>query len=201
MLINQQYLSKGFYQYAQIGNAVSVKNYIFMHENGKKCLLIRFSNDLEYTVDTMTFTVIQLDSVGKVITQTNVTYTELQFLPGSTYVAPIGLVVDDSCTDFKVVFSSVKSGRYEYLTRGGHLIVRYIRNAEEIVLNEPHSKPIVKNTVKPRRFGKPRLAAFLAAIAIIAMLAFNVYTAYTDYQESQSNRVNRIELTQSNIFQ
>ena len=184
MASNQQYLSKGFYQYAQIGNPVSVKNYIFLRKNEKKCLLIRFCNDLEYTVDAMDFSVVQMDSSGKVIGNTEISYGQMHFEPGSHYVTPAGIVVDEFCTDFRVVFSTVRSGRYEYYSKGGHVAVRYLRKETALEVGKKAAKKAISRcSVEKRSFGKPRLAVLLGTLGLVIMLGLSAFDAFArDYR-------------------
>jgi hypothetical protein len=178
---NQQILSKGFYQYAQIGNPVSVKDYIFIRNDQKKCLLLRFLNNLEYIVTAMDFNVIQMDSTGNVLGNTQILYKDLFFLSGSTYTEPAGIVVDEACSDFKVVFSKVTAGKYEYTLRGGCPIVQYVKGAEALEIEGEKGANISKTSAKTRRFGKPHLAAVAAVIAVLVMIGV---TAWGTYQHS-----------------
>lgn len=183
MTSNQQFLSKGFYQYAQSGNPVLVKDYIFTRQEGKKCLLVRFSNDLEYTVDEMEFTVVQMDAAGKILKNTRVEYVQMQLEPGTTYVHNAGIVVDDFCTDFRIVLKKVKSGQYVYEAHKGQMTVRYIRKPTAIETSNVQTKYIFKPSVQPRRFGKPRAAVLLATVALVAMLALNALTIGWEYYD------------------
>jgi hypothetical protein len=178
---NQQILSKGFYQYAQIGNPVSVKDYIFLRNDQKKCLLLRFLNNLEYTVTAMDFTVIQMDSAGNVLENTQIVYKDLFFLPGSTYAESAGIVVDEACSDFKVVFSKVTAGKYEYTSRGGFPIVQYVKGVEALEIEGEKGTNISKTSAKIRRFGKPHLVAAAAVLAVLVMIGI---TAWGTYQHS-----------------
>lgn len=178
---NQQILSKGFYQYAQIGNPVSVKDYIFLRNDHKKCLLLRFLNNLEYIVTAMDFTVIQMDSAGNVLENTEIAYKDLFFLSGSTYAEPVGIVVDEACSDFKVVFSKISAGKYEYISRGGCPIVQYVKDAEELEITGDKGTNITKTSAKTRRFGKPHIVAVAAVLAVLVMIGI---TAWATYQHS-----------------
>ncbi len=178
MDLNQQYLSKGFYQYAQIGNPVSVKDYIFIRKDNKKCLLMRFTNNLEYLVNAMEFTVVQMDSAGNILENTKIQYRDILFVPGGTYAQPAGIVVKESCSDFKVIFSKIESGRYAYTASGGYPIVRYSRDAEKLELGHESGTYISHSEGKIRKFGKPYIVAAVAIIAVAAMIGVGAYGAY-----------------------
>ena len=184
MTSQQQILSKGFYQYAQAGNPVSVKNFMFLREGDKKCLLIRFFNELEYTVDAMNLTVVQMDAAGKVLTNTELRYDNMQLLPSQDYVTACGIVVDEYCTDFRVIFHLVKSGRYDYVSNGGHMVVRYVRKPAKLLVGSLSGHVITYPKVGTRRFGKPLFAVILAAIVVAAIVGVSVLMtvwAYFDY--------------------
>ena len=179
----QQYLSKGFYQHTQVGNPVSVKNYIFLRNNNKKYLLIRYANELDHTVHEMYMTLVQLDAAGKTITNTKLQYKDLQFLPGSTFAENAGILVDEKCTDFRVIIQKVISGQYEYSTYAGEPIVRYIKRSKDLGLKTPLRANISAPKVRKRTFGKPVLSVVLATLAVLAMIVVNVYGAFADYRD------------------
>ena len=183
MVTKQQFLSKGFYQYAQTGNPILVKDYIFARQEGKKCLMVRFSNELEYTVDAMTFTVIQMDASGKVLANTDIQYVEMNFCPGGTYVSSAGIAVDEYCTDFKIVLGAVRSGQYEYLPHGGHTAVRYLRKQQPLETRNAMGSYISQVSVRKRQFGKPWLSVLLATVAIVVLLAGNALSIGLNYYE------------------
>ena len=125
MVANQQQISKGFYQYSQVSDFISVKNYIYLRQNGQKCLMLRFVNDTNFTVDSMKFSVIQLDSSGTVLGQIDIAYDEMKLKSGAMYSADKAIVVDEYCSDFKVVIVQVNSGKYVYHVRDGRPVVSY----------------------------------------------------------------------------
>ena len=64
---DNQLISKGEYKHYQIDNFISVKQYMFLRSNGKKCLTLRYKNDLGYKVNGFKFLLIQIDVNGNVI--------------------------------------------------------------------------------------------------------------------------------------
>ena len=179
----QQYLSKGFYQHAQVGNPVSVKNYIFLRDNNKKYLLIRYANELDHTVHAMYLTLLQLDATGKVIDRVKLKYEQLQFMPGSTYAEDAGIRVHETCTDFRVVFTKVISGQYEYSTYAGRPVVRYLKKQSDLGLGEPMRQRIVAQKVRKRTFGKPGVVAAAAVIAVVFAITVNTLGTFVHYYE------------------
>ena len=179
----QQQVSKGFYQYSQINHFVSVKNFMFVRSKEQNCLLIRFSNYSDFTVNSMVFTVVQLDSAGTVLGKCKVVRDGLSFAPGTTYTSEEGIVVDERCSDFKLIFSEVCSGNYVYLVQKGKAEAYYRKAKGRIVEGMAHSKKEALFSVKPRRFGKPGLALLLAIMILVLIVLFNVYHMYSIYVE------------------
>ena len=52
------YISKGVYLHPQIPGFVAVKQYIFCRQNEKKCLILKFSNNCDFKLSAMSFTVV-----------------------------------------------------------------------------------------------------------------------------------------------
>ena len=168
MTSQRQYISKGFYERSQISDLVSVKEYIVVRHNEKKCLMLRFFN-------------VQMDAAGKILETTKVKYTDLNFMPSTTYVDPTMIAVNEYCSDFRIVFTEIMSGRYKYTVRHGKVTVDYIKAEEPIIKSGKMTSPITAFSVKPRRFGKPRTVAFLTALVaflLVVMCAFDVFFNY-----------------------
>ena len=151
MIAEHTHISKGYYRYSQIHPFVSVTNYIFLHQENKKCLLLRFSNDLRDTVRAMSFTLLQKDTAGRVVEKHEMTYRGLSFAPGSNYAMEQGIVVRDSCNDFEVQMHWVDSGAYRYTARNGKIVVTYVGTMEERMAapskqSEPKSKSKTENS-------------------------------------------------------
>lgn len=179
MTANQQQISKGFYRYAQISDFISVKNYIYLRQNGKKCLLLRFSNDSDFSVDSMSFALIQLDAKGGVISQSNVNYEKMKLKSGATYVSDSALAVDEYCSDFKIVILQVRSGEYIYTVKDGRVIVNYSLPEREL-LDKKDSRKKKKPRIKVKRAFKSHgnIAVFVAAITlVVAVLLSSGYMA------------------------
>lgn len=181
MTFVRQYISKGFYQYPQISDFVSVKDYMFVRHNGKKCLMLRLVNDLGYTINTLAFTVVQMDAMGKVLDRTKLKHKNLNFAPGMTYVTSEALVVDEFCTDFRVIFTGARSESYKYTVRNGRIIIDYIKRTGDITENSQAAEPVKGFSIQERVFGRPRLGtlvATLAAILLIGLCAFEMTSNY-----------------------
>lgn len=195
---DQQYISKGFYLHKQPSELISVQNYIYVRSEGKKCLLLRLSNDLGYTVDEIDLTVIQLDASGKIVAKSRVKYSQMKLGAGETFVTERGIVVDEFCTDFRVVFSSVKSGRYKYTVRGGNILsVRYLKRPTALEHGLRNGEPLTEHKIRSVNFGSPRLMVLAALIALIVLMGANALSVFSDI----SNRDETVEIMDSETDQ
>ena len=181
---NEQVISKGVYGFSQIGNFISVKNYIFMHCEDKICLMIRFSNDTDFAFDSMAFWVIQLNAEGKTIGRTRVEYKDMSFMPGSLYTADKGVIVENQCVDFKIQFCEAYSGYYKYLVRNRRAVVYYDRKKAEqsLAANGGHTRTYLN--AHKKEYGKAKLSVLAAIAALVLMLGFNIYYLYSLYADT-----------------
>lgn len=179
MAISQQRISKGFYQYSQVNNFITVKNYMFLREKGKKCLLLRFVNDTDFKVDSMEYTVVQLDAGGQTIATIPVVCKKMNFAPGEMYASNDSIVVDDYCSDFKIVFSAVHSGNYVYTVRDGRVVADYSLPEEGVEIGKKKRGRKIKRFRVKRKLIRHPIIATLAPIvaAILAILCVTLYMA------------------------
>ncbi|MGM9643474.1 MAG: hypothetical protein ACI3X1_00125 [Eubacteriales bacterium] len=181
MTQENQIISKGNYGYSQIDDFIAVKDYIFTRSQGKKCLFLRFTNYADYVVNSMSFTLIQINSSGEDLGHIEINCSKLDIRPGQSYAYDNGIVVSEYCSDFKVVFTSVRSENYIYTVCGGRVAVRVDLPPQALISGTPAKKSIHKAfSVTRRSFERPRLSIFLATVMLILMLALNVaYVLYT----------------------
>ena len=177
-MISENFIAKGNYRHSQIGNFVSVKNYIFFREKGMKRLLLRFSNELGYPVDGMSYSVFQYDVEGNFLGCMQVRHGDIRLEPLGTYATETPLAVDEKCADFKIVFLEVRSGQYRYRVADQRVSVFYesresLFDPEETESRE-QDKPIREYSVKRRRFDHGKKAALIAAVVILLVIALNV---------------------------
>ena len=177
----KQHIAKGFYQYSQLNGFISVKNYIFTRINNKKCLLVRFSNDMGYAVNSMSFTVVQFNGAGKVIAKKKITYDGINFGAGTTYVAQNGIAVAEECRDFKIYFNCVRSGKYKYVVKNGEIIVLYDNNSPKQTRRAKARRS--HTTVSVRKIGVSahKWSLVVAVIALIATLVLCFFNQYREY--------------------
>jgi hypothetical protein len=118
-------LSKGYYEYPQISNFVSVKNYIFISQGDKKYVLLRFFNESDFAVNDIKLTLTQYDMQGKLIGKEKISLNNLKFSSGTTYASSKAIHISNKCVDFKVTFDEVVSGDYVYRVTNNNVVVHY----------------------------------------------------------------------------
>lgn len=178
--------TKGLYKYPQIEHFVSVKDYLFLRENGNKYLLIRYMNDADFIVNSMELTITQLDSSGSVLDGTTISYRNLLFKPGQTYTAKLGIAVDNRCTDFKIQFSRLISGDYSYLVQGRQITVLYNQAQPSPVPPAPEKKPFQELSIHPIQQKKKGLAILCGILVLILLMGLSALQLWNQSQDSES---------------
>ena len=168
---NRNILEKGSYIHYQSGAFVQVKNFILATRSAKKCLLLQLTNSSEADVDSVKITLVQLNSIGNVITEDSFTYN-LRIPAGGDAALESALVLKDGCTDFRVKIVYATSGQYKYLFKNGQSIQTYDpRGYKERLASGDGGTVTVK-----RRFEKSgRRFAFIAFIAIFTAIVAVAY--------------------------
>ena len=133
----QHVISKGPYTYPQINKFLTVKQYIFYRKEGQKCLLLKFMNDAEFFINEFRFKLIQLNSEGKTICSQNVLFEEVSVPSGTAFTPTSRIVVDEKCSDFKIVFDYVDSGEFRYRIKRGKIVTFYKEPKYRDLVSEP----------------------------------------------------------------
>ena len=133
----QHVISKGPYTYPQINKFLTVKQYIFYRKEGQKCLLLKFMNDAEFFINEFRFKLIQLNSEGKTICSQNVLFEEISVPSGTAFTPTSRIVVDEKCSDFKIVFDYVDSGEFRYRIKRGKIVTFYKEPKYRDLVSEP----------------------------------------------------------------
>lgn len=188
----KQHIAKGFYQYSQLNSFISVKNYIFTRVNNKKCLLVRFSNDMEYAVNSMSFTVVQFNGSGKIIAKKNIVYDNINFDAGTTYVSQDGIIVAEECRDFKIYFNCVKSGKYQYVVKNGEIIVLYDNKSPKTTRKSRTKSSHSNVSVKKIGISGHRWSVIIAIIALALILVLCLVNQLADYRDTDESELSNI---------
>ena len=125
MKLSEQIIKKGTYSYSAPTDPVIVQKYIIIRQRGKKCLLLRFKNNSEFTVNRIEYEIVLFKKNGEIIERFTVKTPPINEAPGSVFTFSDGFWLGDECDDFKINFLSVRSGDYEYNFIGHDYIVSY----------------------------------------------------------------------------
>ncbi len=191
----QQNVAKGFYRYPQINGFISVKQYMFVHEDGKKYLLIRFSNDSDFCADRIKYRVTRMDIEGDVLGADVYDSGNILLEEGNTYAPSVPIAVEDRCVDFKLDILEVRSGDYRYHVREGKVVTSYVPSGTETGNRRTRYSQVEANVVKRRGFGK--LAFIAAALLTLAVIvnAIHMLYLYVDAQNDKRELENKINIS------
>ena len=166
-----QLISKGEYKHYQIENFISVKQYMFLRSNGKKCIALRYINNLEHKVNGFKFLLIQIDANGNVIAKKKIKINNIGFYKNAEYTCNKGIVVDEKCVDFKVQMLCVYSDRYRYKVKNDKIAIYYVSHknwAHEAEVERPNELKVrTKTKVKPISIGFIAIAVIIALVILV----------------------------------
>lgn len=175
---------KGIYSYPQMNDFISVRNYMYIWQNGKKCLIFRFFNGFSEEINEIEYTVTQIDVNGSIIKQTDLVKKGISVKPGELYSPNSGLLVDEACVDFKLSFKSVRSGKYTYRVFDDMVEAFYPlpekKFMEDAKLSDK-TEPVEEFSEVSRVIGKPKKAGRIAATALVLILLLNVFQIALPY--------------------
>ena len=157
-------IDKGFYNHPQAPDRVKLKQYIIVKKEGKKCLLLRFFNELQNTVTALEFVLTQLDANGEVI-DNSVVNLDIKLRAGDMFTADCGIVINEKCVDFTVEIRSMVSGGYKYCDSNGRMLARYDRRLDQKKKPKKYGNMQIKRT-------KIATGALPAVVAVLIMVAF-----------------------------
>lgn len=118
-------LDKGSCNFHQEGAFLSVKQYMLVEREGKRCLLLRLENKSERIIHGLEFILLQLDGEGRVIARDRLAYDELNIRASEEYALRTGIVLKKECINFRVQMVYAISGEYKFLFRNGQAVQTY----------------------------------------------------------------------------
>ncbi len=191
--INDNLLAKGVYDHFQVGGYFTVKEYIIVKQDGKRCLLLRFKNEMKTNVNTVEFTVKQLDSKNKQIHSATIKYDGLNIRSRAYYSAEQGIVLDDACENFIVQMRYVISDKVKYVFKKGLVTAHY--DARGYVVPKPSFKRECKVSLKSRSaklgrgYGWVALLSFVLLVIAVVILIYRGNNSYKNKNYSDLNTV------------
>ena len=177
-MMEKQIISKGEYRHYQVDNFVSVKQFIFLRTEEKKCLTLRFTNSLGCKVDAFKFLLVQMDIQGNVIGRKKIKFDDIFLENGKDYTSSKGIIVDEKCADFKIQMLCVYSDRYRYKLKNNKIATYYVPHRKWQYEDDSTHKDTVKVRSKTK-FKTPsvRFLSFLVIISLI-LLALSPITTF-----------------------
>lgn len=177
MAKNKSVIDKGAYAYYQAGAFVEVKNFIITEKDDGRYLLLQFENKSDINVDSIKFSLIQLDCSGEVISKEDHAFSELKMRGGKDYALKSGLKLRTECNSFRVYMIYAACGKYQYVFRNGQAIKYFDPRANE--KNESsayYDKGSV--TVSDRRTKVGRINGVVALLATLIVIAACAYVGF-----------------------
>ncbi len=158
-----KWYDKGLYHHPQAAGFVSLKQYMIVENKGKKCLMLRFFNEMQVPVGAIEFKLVQLDLHGNFLSSDTVKVDSMKMAPGATHAMKSGIVLSEKCVDFTVTVLSAQSNGYKYVLRRGIPMPTYDfrRSAGK---NTPKESP---RSVTSKISTRGRIAASLLSVGII----------------------------------
>lgn len=174
-------LARGTYNHSQAEGYLNVGQYMFVVNENKKYVALRFINNLGHTVESFEACVQQLDSDGNLLSSTKIVERKLSVAPSETFTLRKNPELSEKCSDIRVYVSNVISGNYRYEQRGDRVVAFY---SEKPSLTEDGGADALARR-KYRRYKKTaRRGAFISvavAAAIFLLAALNAAQMAYEY--------------------
>lgn len=198
MKSKKQYIDKGIYSHPQIGGYLTVKQFLLVEREGKRCLLLRFANESDFVIDRAEFTVKQYNAAGKMIGSVNIKYDGISIAVGDMFAPKNGIVVDETCVDFIVQMSYVGSGCYKYIFKNGSVIA-YYEKAQKTDKRRV-GKNTSKVTVRQKYRGSGKMYGLLAFLSFVLVIGAFVYVVYDTYKPEEPEETAAESIGAENVY-
>ena len=187
----QTFMIKGIYTHAQIHGYFTVKEYIMLEQEGKHCLLVRFENEMNITVNEMDFVVKQYNAAGKLLGKVKIHYSDLEIKSGELYCTEQGIVINEECVDCVVQIKYLIGDNVKYVFKKGWVTEHYDpRGYEQRAHVHPRKSHV---TVRRKNMGEGKYFNWIAFLSFVLTLAFvalfiyqsrDIYGSQTLFDES-----------------
>lgn len=185
---------KGVYGYPQPENFLAVRQYIFIKQDEKNCLLLKFENEMDLPITETAFTVRQLDAAGNEIGSVDIVYSNISIEAGASYSADKGIVVDDNCVGCIVKVKYVICGKFKYVSKSGEIVGRYNRRGYQKKRKKAMSLGGV--SVKRKRLSGGAFFKFVAFVSLL-LVVFSLF--FIKYQIDLMGEETYTEDTHSDV--
>ena len=160
-------ISKGSYNETQPNNCVSVKNYMYLQQNGELSLVLRFKNLSKYRLTGITFAVVFYDGAGKECSRKTVAWSGMSVASGDWFGTENTIAVTKARPRFKVVYIRADYGEWSTTFDGEQSDVGYGKVAADQI--PAYDGP--RNKVNPVTSVRTVNMPLLVVIALCVLLA------------------------------
>ena len=174
-----------------------MKQYMFVHEDGKKYLLIRFSNDSDFCADRLKYRVTRMDIEGEVLGSEVYDSGSIVLEQGNTYSPTAPIEVEDRCADFKIEMIEVCSYNYRYHIREGRVVTSYVRDGGGKDIRAKRRGGVEVSTVRKRGEGAIALAAAALLVLALTVNALQMLFSYIDARRDKQKLENKVNISYS----
>jgi hypothetical protein len=171
MALEYEIISRGVYRHGQIENFILIGQYAFIRKSNKKYLALRFENELDTDIHSMSFTLIQLNSSGDVIERTHISYGEISVKAHTEFAHESVIRVRSDCSDFEIAFGEVRSSDLIYTVQGGRAVAKY--NRIDPILDKVDE--VQASRIPPLPKKHRHIMRFVAFIAVLAIACGNLF--------------------------
>ena len=169
-------IEKGVYAHNQVEGYISVREFIILEQEGKRCLLVRYANNSELEVNRFDLVLTQMDVNGNEIKRDKFRYNDLALASGELYSPEMGIVIEDNCADFTIKILSFVSGQYTYAYRRGQITAHY--DIKELAGSPADDSPYVGVNIQQRNFSGRKFYKFIAVASLALAFLSLVYVAF-----------------------
>lgn len=181
-------ITKGVYEANQPQNAIPLRNYILLGDNGKKYALLRFFNPRRQKLTALELKITAFDHRGNVLSERTEMFYKLSGKPLKEFVLTKKIEVDPESADFKIEVIKAKYGQYEYSCQNGQEKADYCmtKDAKFNVDKALDKLAWEKSSVKECTDNQRALIGVVSIILIAALLIFTVFQliAFTKLQDT-----------------
>ncbi len=166
----KNYIDKGIYSHPQIGGYLTLKQFILIEQDKKRCLLLRFVNEADFKINGARFILKQLDSDGQEIDRIDIDYNDMKLAPGQMYSPNQGIVVKKECVDFKIQMLYIASGDYRYIFENGTVTAHYDKRGYSENEKKRSRRGSMDVSIKSKYNGGEWMFGFIAVISMLLVV-------------------------------
>lgn len=170
-------ITKGVYEVNQPQNAVPLRNYILLNDNGKKNVLLRFFNPRRQKLTGLELKITSLDHGGNILSERTEVFYKLSGKPLKEFVLTKRIEIHPQSADFKIEVLKAKYGQYEYSSENGREKADYCftEDAKFDVGKALDKLAWEKAAVTERTDNQRILIGVASFILVVALIAFTVF--------------------------